>query len=133
MVASHKFGARPVLVTQRVDNFGPEHLHLAAIALDGATLAFNGGTLDSNPHCHGTVEHKTWSKAFSDTAAALAAPTKNFTMDADPIADKAQFRVWPHGTVQAVDDGEPYDWLSDDFAVVWAYSDEDALTVAGVA
>lgn len=44
--------------------------------------------------------------------------------------DQVQFRVWADGTVQAVEDGEPYSWMSDDFMVVWAYSDEEALRSA---
>lgn len=38
-----------------------------------------------------------------------------------------QYRVWPDGTVQAVEDGEPYAWMSDDFALVWAGDEEEAL------
>ncbi len=38
----------------------------------------------------------------------------------------AQFRVWPDGTVQAVEDSAPYSWMSDDFAVVRAADEADA-------
>ena len=37
------------------------------------------------------------------------------------------FRVWPDGTVQAVEDGAPYSHMSDDFVVVFAASEGDAL------
>lgn len=41
------------------------------------------------------------------------------------------FRVWPDGTVQAFEDGvEPYSWMSDDFAVVKATSEQHALQLA---
>jgi hypothetical protein len=73
MTSIHKFGARPVLATQRAEDFGPDHLRLAAIDLDGATAAFNGRMLDSNPHSRGTVEYTRWNKAYSDTTTALAA------------------------------------------------------------
>lgn len=36
------------------------------------------------------------------------------------------YRVWPDGTVQAVDDGPPYPWLSDDFMLLLAVSAEAA-------
>ncbi|WP_287278687.1 hypothetical protein [Ralstonia sp.] len=39
---------------------------------------------------------------------------------------ESQYRVWPDGTVQAVEDGESYPWMSDDFAVVWASDEIDA-------
>lgn len=42
----------------------------------------------------------------------------------------AAFRVWPDDTVQAVDDGAPYSWLSDDFLVVQAADEEAALGAA---
>lgn len=38
----------------------------------------------------------------------------------------SQFRVWPDGTVQAVDDGEPHSWMSDDFLLAWAETEGDA-------
>ena len=44
--------------------------------------------------------------------------------------DEVQFRVWPDGTVQAVDDGDPYSHMSDDFTVVWAVSEDEALQKA---
>lgn len=37
------------------------------------------------------------------------------------------FRVWPDGTVQAVEDGAPHSHMSDDFVVVFAASEGDAL------
>lgn len=36
------------------------------------------------------------------------------------------WRVWPDGTVQAVEDGAPYSHMSDDYAVVCAGSEEEA-------
>ena len=44
--------------------------------------------------------------------------------------DQIEFRVWPDGTVQAVEDGEPYSWISDDFVRVWAYSEDEARAEA---
>ncbi len=73
MTSIHKLGARPILVTQRAEDFEPEHLRLAAIELDGATAAFNSRSLDSNPHTHGTVEHTKWAMAFCYATEALAA------------------------------------------------------------
>lgn len=42
-----------------------------------------------------------------------------------------KFRVWPNGTVQEADE-EPYSWLSDDYMIVEAENEEDALVKAGV-
>lgn len=44
--------------------------------------------------------------------------------------DQEQFRVWPDGTVQCRDEDEPYSHMSDDYVLVWAYNDEEALRVA---
>ena len=44
--------------------------------------------------------------------------------------DQTEFRVWPDGTVQAVEDGEPYSWMSDDFMRVWAYTEDEAVAKA---
>ena len=41
--------------------------------------------------------------------------------------EEEQFRVWPDGTVQAVDDGDPLSHMSDDYMLVWAYDERDAL------
>ena len=41
--------------------------------------------------------------------------------------DETQFRVWPDGTVQCVEDGEPYAHMSDDFALIWALYEGQAL------
>jgi hypothetical protein len=41
-----------------------------------------------------------------------------------------KYRVWPDGTVQAFEDGEPYSWMSDDYAVVDAYNEDDAVAKA---
>ena len=38
--------------------------------------------------------------------------------------DEIQFRVWPDGTVQSVEDGEPYSHMSDDYALVWAFYED---------
>lgn len=43
------------------------------------------------------------------------------------------FRVWPDGTVQAVEDGEPYSWMSDDFMTVKAADEEHAIKLCEVA
>lgn len=42
-------------------------------------------------------------------------------------AEWSQFRFWTDGSVQAVGEGEPYSWLSDDYALVWASDEESAL------
>lgn len=39
---------------------------------------------------------------------------------------KELYRVWPDGTVQEVDDGEPYSHMSDDFKVVLAEDGTEA-------
>jgi predicted 2-oxoglutarate/Fe(II)-dependent dioxygenase YbiX len=44
--------------------------------------------------------------------------------------DQIQFRVWPDGTVQAVEDGEPYAHMSDDYQLVWAMDEDLALSAA---
>lgn len=41
-----------------------------------------------------------------------------------------KFRVWPNGTTQAVEDGEPYSWMSDDFAIIEADDEDQALAKA---
>ena len=41
-----------------------------------------------------------------------------------------KYRVWPDGTVQEVDENEPYSWLSDDYLIVWAVSPEAAAAEA---
>ena len=37
------------------------------------------------------------------------------------------WRVWPDGTVQPVDDGDPHAWMSDDYMLINATDEEDAL------
>ena len=49
----------------------------------------------------------------------------------DPDA-MVSYRVWPDGTVQATEDGEPYSWMSDDFMVIRAADEDEALLLAGV-
>lgn len=41
-------------------------------------------------------------------------------------AGTQRYRVWPDGTVQSLEDGEPYSWMSDDYEVVDAHSEEEA-------
>ena len=44
------------------------------------------------------------------------------------------FRVWPDGTVQQVSESESaYSWMSDDYLIVEAVGEEDALRKAGLA
>jgi hypothetical protein len=43
-----------------------------------------------------------------------------------------QYRVWPDGTVQAVENGPPHSHMSDDFVLVWAADEEEALFLSGV-
>lgn len=45
---------------------------------------------------------------------------------------KSTYRVWPDGTVQATEDGEPYSWMSDDFMEVDAMDEDEARSLAGV-
>ena len=40
------------------------------------------------------------------------------------------YRVWPDGIVQDVEDGEAYPWMSDDYILIDAVDEEDALRVA---
>ena len=44
--------------------------------------------------------------------------------------DLIAFRVWPCGTVQVVEDGEPYSFLSDDFEEIFASSEEEAVSLS---
>ena len=45
-----------------------------------------------------------------------------------------KFCVWPDGTVQQVSEPEPiYSWMSDDYQVVEAVDEEDALRKARLA
>lgn len=44
----------------------------------------------------------------------------------EPDVELLDFRVWPDGTTQLVEDGPPYDFMSDDYMIVAAYDDEDA-------
>jgi hypothetical protein len=37
------------------------------------------------------------------------------------------YRVWPDGTVQMAEDGAPYSWMSDDYALVLAADEADAV------
>lgn len=46
--------------------------------------------------------------------------------------DQEQFRVWPDGTVQCRDEGEPHSHMSDDYVLVWAWDDEEARRVAAI-
>ena len=47
----------------------------------------------------------------------------------DPEAT-VRYRVWPDGTVQAVEEGAAYTWMSDDYMRVEATSEDEALRVA---
>lgn len=38
-----------------------------------------------------------------------------------------QFRVWPDGTAQNMEDGEAHPWHSKDYMIVAAHDEEDAL------
>jgi hypothetical protein len=49
-----------------------------------------------------------------------------------PDNPKFSYRVWPDGTVQCVEDGEPYGWLSDDYRVVMAADEADALALSEI-
>ena len=50
-------------------------------------------------------------------------------MSGQRFYDQVQFRVWPDGTVQGVEEGEePYAWMSDDYATVWAYDEDEAMS-----
>jgi len=41
-----------------------------------------------------------------------------------------QWRVWPDGTVQAVEDGPAHSWMSDDYMLVRARDESTALWIA---
>ena len=44
---------------------------------------------------------------------------------------QVKYRVWPDGTIQSMEDAEePYSWMSDDFVVVLARSEEEAFYIA---
>jgi hypothetical protein len=45
------------------------------------------------------------------------------------VDDTMIYRVWPDGTVQDAYE-QPYDWMSDDFQVVVARDEADALEQA---
>ena len=47
----------------------------------------------------------------------------------DPDA-MVSYRVWPDGTVQAVEEGAAYTWMSDDYMRVEATSENEALRIA---
>ncbi len=40
------------------------------------------------------------------------------------------YRVWPDGTVQSVEEGAAYTWMSDDYMRVEATSEDEALRIA---
>ena len=50
-------------------------------------------------------------------------------MNEQQFYDQLQFRVWPDGTVQYVDEGYPwpYSYMSDDYSTVWAYNEAEAI------
>ena len=43
--------------------------------------------------------------------------------------DQMLYRVWPDGTVQDTD-REAYNWKSDDYVLVWAFSEHSAYLIA---
>ena len=45
----------------------------------------------------------------------------------DDGAQVFTWRVWPDSTVQAVEDGDPHAWMSDDYMLIDAADEEDAL------
>lgn len=47
----------------------------------------------------------------------------------DPEAT-VRYRVWPDGTVQSVEEGAAYTWMSDDYMRVEATSEDEALRIA---
>ena len=47
-----------------------------------------------------------------------------------PDSDDGTYRVWPDGTVQSTEDGQPHSWTSDDFMVITASSEEEALALS---
>ena len=47
----------------------------------------------------------------------------------DPDAT-VSYRVWPDGTVQSVEEGAAYTWMSDDYMRVEATSENEALRIA---
>ena len=49
----------------------------------------------------------------------------------NPVYDRIDYRVWPDGATQECCE-EPYHWRSDDFIVVAAKDEEEALLLSGV-
>jgi hypothetical protein len=47
-----------------------------------------------------------------------------------PLLDWPQWRVWPDGTVQCVEDGPPHSHMSDDFMLVRAEDESTALWIS---
>ena len=47
------------------------------------------------------------------------------------MANMVRYRVWPDGTVQEVSE-TPYNWMSDDYQIVEAEDEEDALRKANL-
>ena len=48
------------------------------------------------------------------------------------VYDYLTFRVWPDGTVQCTEDGPPHSHMSDDYMLVTAQTEEEAIQLAGV-
>ena len=44
--------------------------------------------------------------------------------------EQLAYRVWPDGTVQGTEDGEPYSWMSDDFMMIHAADEDEARSLA---
>ena len=43
---------------------------------------------------------------------------------------QSEFRVWTDGTVQAVEGGSAYEWMSDDYAIIEADDEDHAYLLA---
>ena len=60
----------------------------------------------------------------------MAEEKSGFTLKDAPHDTQTAYRVWPDGTVQSSEDGEPYSWMSDDFMVIHAADEDEALSIA---
>ena len=60
----------------------------------------------------------------------MAEEKSGFTLKDAPNDPQMAYRVWPDGTVQSNEDGEPYSWMSDDFMVIHAADEDEARSLA---
>lgn len=56
--------------------------------------------------------------------------TRTNAQAAGPDSEYVIYRVWPDGTLQSVEEGAPYSWMSDDFVLISAADEASALELA---